>query len=170
MRKLALPLIGLALAATAANAQETPDAGSLPGGPEAAAPADAVPPATPDDALPPADDALPPPDDAVPSEPAPPADAAPDASVADSGQFTDEQVDQFAAATVKVQEIDADTSIAAGDKQSEMAAAVTEAGLDPATYNKIGQAIAIDPELRSRVQVAMARHTGGGQPADPTDG
>lgn len=166
MRKLTYPLIGLALAATAVHAQETPDAGSVPGGPEAgaAAPADAVPPATPDDAVPPADEPLPP-------ESAPPEDSAapgPDASVAGS-QFTDQQIDQFAEATVKVQAIDADTSIAAGDKQTHMAAAVTETGLDPATYNKIGQAIAIDPELRSRVQVAMARHTGG-RKADPTVG
>jgi len=159
MRKLTYPLIGLALAASTAYAQEAPDAGAVPGGPEsdAAAPADAVPPATPDDAVPPADEPLPP-------EAAP----APDASVADS-EFTDQQIDQFAEATVKVQAIDADTSIAAGDKQTHMAAAVTEAGLDPATYNKIGQAIAIDPELRSRVQVAMARHSGG-QAANPSDG
>ncbi len=165
MRKLVYPLVGLALVATAANAQDASDLGSLPG-PEAdaAAPADAVPPATPDDALPPADESFPPPEAAPPEDP-----AGPDASVADS-QFSDEQVDQFAEATVKVQAIDEDASIAAEEKQSRMATAVTEVGLDPATYNKIGQAIAVDPELRSRVQVAMSRHNGGGQAADPTDG
>jgi hypothetical protein len=164
MRKLTYPLIGLALAATAANAQETPDAGSLPG-PEAgaAAPADAVPPATPDDAVPPAVESFPP-------EAAPPEGPAAPGPDAQSAEFTDEQVDQFAEATVRVQAIDEDASIAAAEKQSRMATAVTQAGLDPATYNKIGQAIAVDPELRNRVQVAMARHSGGGEPADPTDG
>lgn len=167
MRKLAYSVIGLALAASAVNAQETPDAGPPPGGAEAgaAAPADAAPPATPDDAVPPAEGPLAP-------EAAPPADEpaapAPDDAVAGNA-FTDEQVDQFAEATVKVQAIDADASIAAEEKQSQMAAAVTETGLDPATYNKIGQAIAVDPELRSRVQVAMARHNSGKAPA-PTDG
>jgi hypothetical protein len=173
MRKLAYPLIGLALAATAANAQETPDQGSV-AGPEAAAaaPADAVPPATPDDAVPPADDSVPP-ESAAPEHPAPAAqapEASPEASVAHSSDFTDEQVDQFAEATVKLQAINKDASIAAEEKQSRMATAVTEAGLDPATYNKIGHAIAVDPELRNRVQVAMARHSGGGETADPTDG
>lgn len=84
---------------------------------------------------------------------------------------TDAQVDAFAAATVKVQAIDADTSIAADKKQEQMRAAVTEAGLDAATYNKIGQALANDTDLRTRVQVAMGKHAGHaeGAPA-PTDG
>jgi hypothetical protein len=177
MRKLTYPLIGLALAATAANAQETPDQGSV-AGPEAgaAAPADAVPPATPDDAVPPADDSVPP-ESAAPEHPAPAAqapdaspEASPEASVAQSSDFTDEQVDQFAEATVKLQAINKDASIAAEEKQSRMATAVTEAGLDPATYNKIGHADAVDPELRNRVQGAMARHSGGGETAGPTAG
>lgn len=158
MRSLSYPLFGLALAATAAHAQEAPDPSALPDGPEAAAPADFPPePAAPSDAVPPADDPF-------PSEATEPALPPPDASTADSASFTDQQVDQFAEATVKVQAIDADASIAAEEKQTRMAAAVTETGLDPATYNKIGRAIAVDPELRTRVQVAMSRHT------DPTQG
>jgi hypothetical protein len=80
--------------------------------------------------------------------------------------FTDEQVDQFAEATVKVQAIDADATIATEEKQARMAAAVTETGLDPATYNEIGRAIAVDAELRSRVQMAMSRHSA----PKPTEG
>ncbi|HWK42292.1 MAG TPA: DUF4168 domain-containing protein [Croceibacterium sp.] len=134
MRKLAYPLLGLAFIASTAYAQDAGNSDALPGGNEAVptAPADAAPP---------------------PSDP-----LASDAGTTTS--FTDQQVDQFAEATVKVQAIDADTSIAADQKQSHMAAAVTEAGLDPATYNQIGQAVAVDAELRNRVQVAMARHAG----------
>ena len=123
------------------------------------APADAAAPAAPADAAP-AEAAGP----AAPAEPAPPAA---DASAAASADFTDQQIDQFAQATVKVQAIDSDTAIADAEKQTRMVAAVTETGLDPATYNKIGRAVAVDPELRSRVQVAMSRHSGGAP--SPTD-
>ena len=58
---------------------------------------------------------------------------------------------------------------AAEQKQAQMVAAVTETGLDPATYNKIGRAVAVDPELRTRVQTAMSRHTTTGAAAAPTD-
>lgn len=147
MRILSYPLLGLALVATATHAQDIPNAqgvpgsGALPGSAEAGA---AVPP---DPALPPA--AGLPADASVP-----PATT----EVTDSAAFTDAQVDQFAEATVKVQAIDADASIAAEEKQARMATAVTETGLDPATYNEIGRAVAVDAELRSRVQVAMTRH------------
>lgn len=99
------------------------------------------------------------------------AQAEPAAPAANAVTVTDAQVDAFAAATVKVQAIDADTSIAADKKQEQMRAAVTEAGLDAATYNKIGQALANDTDLRTRVQVAMGKHAGHaeGAPA-PTDG
>lgn len=159
MRTLTYPLFGLALAATAAQAQDATTPSSVSDGPETSAPADVPPePALPSDAVPPADTPLPTETSPAPAEPALPA---PDATVADSAEFTDEQVDQFAEATVKVQEIDADASIVAEEKQARMATAVTETGLDPATYNKIGRAVAVDPELRSRVQVAMSRHAGG---------
>jgi hypothetical protein len=137
MRKLAYPILGLALMATAAHAQDVGGAEALPDSADSA-PAEALPP------------------------PADPLTTDAPANQADAASFTDQQVDQFAEATVKVQAIDADASIAAEEKQSHMAAAVTEAGLDPLTYNKIGQALAVDAELRNRVQVAMSRHAGSG--------
>ena len=114
-------------------------------------------------------DAAPPAEAAGPAAPAESAPPAADASAAASAEFTDQQIDQFAEATVKVQAIDADTAIAAEQKQAQMVAAVTETGLDPATYNKIGRAVAVDPELRTRVQTAMSRHTTTGAAAAPTD-
>ena len=47
-----------------------------------------------------------------------------------------------------------------------MAAAVTEAGLDPAKYNAIGRAAQSDAELRAKVQTAMSKYV----PAQPSDG
>ena len=72
--------------------------------------------------------------------------------------MTEAEVDSFAKATVKLQAIQADATIAADLKQAAMQAAVTEAGLDPAKYNAIGKAVQADPALRTRVQTAMARH------------
>ena len=90
-----------------------------------------------------------------------PADPSADAAITADASFTDAEIDSFAKATVEVQKIDADASIDASAKQDQMAAAVTGAGLDPAKYNEIGQALATDPELRAKVQTAMAKHAGG---------
>lgn len=159
MKKIAYSLLGLSFIATAAYAQPAPDVTTDP-----AAPAE-LPGATlpePTDAVPPADTlpAEPVPADALPPEPAAPSDPLADAAPATGEAFTDAQIDSFAAATVKVQEIDADATIDASAKQSQMAEAVTAAGLDPATYNEIGAALATDTELRAKVQTAMARHAG----------
>ncbi|OYW45428.1 MAG: hypothetical protein B7Z08_05755 [Sphingomonadales bacterium 32-68-7] len=101
--------------------------------------------------------------EALPAEPAAPmtADAAPAAT-----SVTDAEVESFAAATVKVQAIDTDTTIAADLKQTQMAAAVAEAGIAPQRYNEIGQALSTDTALRTRVQTAMAKHAG----HSPSDG
>lgn len=141
MKKIAYSLIGLSFAATTAYAQPATE---LPA-PDAAAEA-------------PADtSALPAPSDTAPAEPVP-ADAIP-SEPADAGTaFSDAEIDSFAAATVKVQAIDADATLDAQAKQTQMAAAVSEAGLNPAKYNEIGQALATDTELRTKVQTAMARH------------
>jgi hypothetical protein len=147
MKKLTFALIGLGFAATAAHAQPAAEPATQPGGPEAATPAEP----------------------AAPAEPTTPAESSAQVGVAASAAFTDDQIDSFAAATVKVQTIDADASIAADQKQAQMRAAVTDAGLDAATYNKIGRAIATDTELRGRVQVAMQRHTGHAE-ATPNEG
>jgi hypothetical protein len=75
-----------------------------------------------------------------------------------AADVTEAEIDSFAKATVKLQAIQADATIAADQKQSAMAAAVTAAGLDPAKYNAIGKAAQADPALRAKVQTAMARH------------
>ena len=159
MKKYALTFTGLVLAAAAANAQPAEGPANDHAAPhaEGALPAESAAPATP--AEPAVSDA---PADAaptaVPAEPAAPAIAAADVSEA--------EIESFARATVELQAIQADATIAADQKQAAMAAAVTGAGLNPAKYNAIGKAAQADPELRAKVQTAMARHT----TAPPSDG
>ena len=153
MKKVAYSFIGLVLAASAAHAQpaEAPASDAAPPETHGAGhtgPATPAEPATPAD---PANDAAAAP--ATPAEPAAPA-AAP-LAVAD---VSEADIDSFAKATVKLQAIQADTTIAADAKQAAMQAAVTESGLDPVKYNAIGKAAQADPALRAKVQTAMSRH------------
>lgn len=155
MKKFVYSFAGLVLVASAAQAQSTEDPTADTAAPEAhAGHAEPAAPAAPPEAAP-----LPAP---APAPEAAPAPAAP-LAVAD---VSDAEVDSFAKATVKLQAIQADATIAADLKQAAMQAAVNEAGLDPAKYNAIGKAVQADPALRARVQTAMSRHAG---PA-PSDG
>lgn len=140
MRKLTYSLIGLAFIAGAAHAQQS----TLPGGPESAG-ADAT-------ASTPADQA---PAASATAPTTPTADAS---AATTTSAYSDAEIDSFAKATVKVQAINGNAALSAQDKQTQMAAAVTEAGLDPAKYNKIGQALTTDTDLRGKVQVAMAKY------------
>jgi hypothetical protein len=181
MKKYALALSGLVLSAGAASAQpaEVPAVDHAAPHAEGALPADNAAPATPaqpaDPAVPatraqPADSAVPadagPPaaEPAIPAEPAAPATPASPPIIA--ADVSEAEIDSFAKATVRLQAIQADATIAADQKQAAMAAAVTEAGLDPAKYNAIGKAAQADPALRAKVQTAMTRHT----TAPPSDG
>jgi hypothetical protein len=157
MKKLFYSASVFMLAASAAQAQPSPDpAGGLPG-PETATPTEPAIPAEPARPAPPAD----PTSDtaATPAEPASPAQPAQPTSLA-ATDVTDAEIDSFAMATVRLQEIAADATIRADGKQQAMVAAVAEAGLDPAKYNAIGRAAQADPELRAKVQTAMSRHAG----------
>ena len=166
MKKYVYSFAGLVFAASAAHAQPADEPAGDTAAPEAhaghaepATPATPAEPATP--ANPAADAAAAP---ATPAQPATPAEPAAPLAVAD---VSDADVDSFAKATVKLQSIQADASIAAEQKQTEMQAAVTEAGLDPAKYNAIGKAVQADPALRARVQTAMSRHAA---PPAPREG
>jgi hypothetical protein len=150
MKRFIYSFSGLVLAATAANAQPAGDAGAA----SAEAPSSAVE-GSADTSLP-ADTGA----DAGAPEPSDAADAATADTAASTSAFSDTEVDSFAKATVKLQSIQSDTTIAEDQKQSAMAAAVTEAGLDPAKYNEIGAQVSADEALRARVQTAMARHAG----------
>jgi hypothetical protein len=153
MKYISSSLAALAFASMAVQAQAQ-DATSAPPDTDAAAPAQpdtSPPPATPapDTDTSPADTAAP-----------PAASQASDAGVSGEStiQVSEAEIDQFAQATVKVQKINADTSLDDAAKQKQMADAVTAAGLDAARYNEIGQALATDGALRAKVQMAMAKY------------
>jgi hypothetical protein len=160
MKYLASSLIALGFAATAVQGQAQ-DASAPPPDNGAAAPAQpdtAAPPPTPA----PATDAQPATDTApapAPGATAPPA-AAPSANAPQAATVTvsDSEVDQFARATVKVQKINGDASLDANAKQTQMAAAVKAAGLDPARYNQIAQALPNDSALMTKVKTAMSKY------------
>lgn len=142
MKRFVYSFSGLVLAATAAHAQP---AGQVPGvAPDSPAGAVEAVPASPAAS----------PDSATAAAPAAPAGPAASSAVSDT------DVENFAKATVKLRAIQADTSIADDQKQSAMAAAVSEAGLDPQKYNEIGARVSADEALRARVQTAMTRHAG----------
>lgn len=98
-----------------------------------------------------AQEAAPPPPAA--SQPAPEAPAA-------QQNYSDAQVDNFAQAVLKVQEIQGDATLEQEAKQTAMVAAVQESGLDPQTYNSMSQAAQQDPQLLERIQLAVAARTG----------
>lgn len=160
MKMYALAFTGLVLGASAVNAQPT----EAPAGDHAAPHAEGV--------LSGSDDALPAPAEAAPAIPADAAPATPEPSTAPpappivAADVSEAEIDSFAKATVELQAIQADATIAADQKQAAMQAAVTASGLDPAKYNAIGKAAQADPALRAKVQTAMARHT----TAQPSDG
>ena len=171
MKMLTYSALGLILAASAAHAQpadetQGPDAHAAHAGAAPAEPAPANEPATPADVADPAapadvTEAAPPADvaDIPPDAAAVPAPAAP-APVIAAADVTEVEIDSFAQATVKLQEIQANTAIAPEQKQTAMVAAVAEVGLDPAKYNAISRAASTDPTLRAKVQTAMSKYAG----------
>ena len=88
------------------------------------------------------------------TQPAPAAPASPAAPVAGASNFSDSDIQQFAAAATEVTKIQADTSIPAAEKQPKMLAALQASGLPPEKFNQIGQAAATDPALQQRIQAA----------------
>lgn len=106
------------------------------------------------------DSQSPPPDGAAAAQ-----DVAPAAEAAVAVAVTDAEVESFAKATLKLREIDADTSVEGDRKQAAMAAAVEEAGLDPVKYNQIAQAVGTDTALRARVVEAMGEAESSAGPA-----
>jgi len=131
MKKITYPLIAFAFVATAAQAQDSV-VGQSDAQPQDSLPADAA---------------------------APPADTAAQAGPTAGTAVTDSEVSSYAQAAAKVQAIAKDTALADDAKQQQMATAVSEAGLAPQRFNEISQAINADPQLRERIQTAMAAHS-----------
>jgi hypothetical protein len=161
MKYITSSLIALSFALTAAQAHAQDAATSSPQDQGASGPI------LPDKGAPPATPA--PSTDAAPAVDAPTQDAAPAAQAAApdtsadaqaTATVSDAEVDQFAKATVEVQKINRVTKLDEAAKQTQMAEAVKAAGLEPARFNEIGQALAADTALREKVQMAMAKYAG----------
>lgn len=85
-----------------------------------------------------------------------PGAAAPSAGATAQTSFSDSDVDQFASAAIAVQNIQNDSTVAAADKQTKMASAVSSSGLSPEKFNAIAKASQSDPALMKRIQTAAA--------------
>lgn len=66
--------------------------------------------------------------------------------------FTDAQITGFLQAMTAIQALPGDDAA----KQAQAVQIVTDAGIDAATYNAIGQAMQTDPALADRVRLALA--------------
>lgn len=85
-----------------------------------------------------------------------------------SATVTDAEVDQFATAVVAVDTINKDTSVAAEQKQTQMASAVTASGLTPERFNSIATAMNSDSALQAKVGAAIqAKAPAAPAPAEP---
>lgn len=84
------------------------------------------------------------------------------------GSVTDAEIGQFADSIVAVERINADTSIAAADKQARMQAAVTATGLSAERYNAIAGAAQSDEALKTKIVAAVTAKTQTTAPAQPT--
>ncbi|UZK69427.1 DUF4168 domain-containing protein [Sphingomonas sp. S1-29] len=93
-----------------------------------------------------------------------PATAAPATA---SGPISDTDVSKFAKAVVAVEAIQKDTTIAAADKQTQMAEKVQATGLDPAKFNQIAQTMQSDTALQAKISAAVQAENGGAAPAQP---
>lgn len=80
---------------------------------------------------------------------------APGTSAVES-DFSEQEIQQFAMAVVKISKIRADMSLAAPEKQAQMATAVQEEGLAPQKFNAIAEASQSDAVLKQKIQSKLA--------------
>jgi hypothetical protein len=67
--------------------------------------------------------------------------------------FSDTEIERFAAAAIKIQQLEGDPAA----KQQEAAQIVAQSGIEVQTFNAINEAIQTNPEVLERVQVAAAK-------------
>jgi len=89
---------------------------------------------------------------------APPQQEAPAQAAPKSADVSDDQVDRFALAVLKVQQIARDTAVDEQQKQAKMMAVMQESGLGPAEFQAIAAGSQSDPELKQRIRTAAEAH------------
>lgn len=103
---------------------------------------------------------------ALAQETAPPQTTPPAAQAAPkSADISDDQVDRFALAVLKFEQIAADTTVDEQQKQSRMMAALQESGLPPQDFQAIAVASQNDPELQQRIRTSAEAHVKAAQDA-----
>lgn len=106
---------------------------------------------------------LPPQAQATPAQ-----DAAPITGEAAAVAFTDAEIASFVEAAIAMRaaqaELAGDAGATAETRQAKAMEVLGAAGIAPATYNAIGEAMQSDPALAQRVQLALGART---QAADP---
>ncbi|RVQ65817.1 hypothetical protein EKN06_12895 [Croceicoccus ponticola] len=88
---------------------------------------------------------------------APAAAAAAEVSADAATPITDAELDMFAIAATKVNDIAQDAALSAEAKQAAMVAAVQGSGLDPVKFNDIATKSQSDEAIKGRVAEAFAR-------------
>lgn len=91
------------------------------------------------------------------SEAAPAVEPAVEAAAPTAAPITDAELDQFAGAAIKVNDIAQDAALSAEDKQAAMVEAVTGSGLAAERFNEIASKSQSDETLKARLGEAFAR-------------
>jgi hypothetical protein len=78
----------------------------------------------------------------------------------DTAAISDGDIKAYAAVAAKVNTIQADAKLSEADKQTKMAAAVKDSGLDTDKFNAITAASRTDPQVRQKLHDAMTRPPG----------
>ena len=87
------------------------------------------------------------------------ADAAAPSAATAASSFTEEQIASFAKAMSAIESIQADASLDATAKQTQMASAVETAGLDVNTFNAIATQSQSDTDLQAKIQEHLTQST-----------
>lgn len=93
----------------------------------------------------------------APTEASPPAQTLDLPPAEEAGaEFTDSQIEGFAAAVLDIRALNADETLDEAAVRAQAETIVAEHGLDAETYNEIGTAAQSDPAVARRIQVAIA--------------
>lgn len=99
-----------------------------------------------------------------------PADGAAAAEAGAAASVSDDELLRFGRAVVRIQEVNADATLADEERQARLAAAVEDAGLEVADFNRLGQVVGADQALQARMigllQADQAAAAGGAAAAE----
>lgn len=98
-------------------------------------------------------------------EAAPPQQTAPAQALPKSADVSDDQVDRFALAVLKIKLLARDTAADEQQKRAKMMAVMQESGMGPQEFQAIAAGSESDPELKQRIRTAAEAHLKAAQDA-----